>query len=87
MGDHDGVEGVIKIAWRAHPIDGYQLARNLRGRASTAKLVLIALTGYGQPEDVQRARLAAFDHHLVKPVEPDAVHALIGVPASGEREP
>lgn len=45
-------------------IDGYQL-------------VLIALTGYGQPEDVERARLAGFDHHLVKPVDPDAVPALV----------
>jgi two-component system CheB/CheR fusion protein len=59
-------------------IDGYQLARTLRGHAGTAKLVLIALTGYGQPEDVERARVAGFDHHLVKPVEPDAVNSLLG---------
>jgi CheY-like chemotaxis protein len=94
---HDARE-VVAVADRFRPdvaildiglpyIDGYQLARNLRGRASTAKLLLIALTGYGQPEDAQRARIAGFDHHVVKPVEPDTVHALIGAPASGEREP
>jgi CheY-like chemotaxis protein len=65
-------------------IDGYQLARNLRGRASTAKLVLIALTGYGQPEDAERARSSGFDHHLVKPVAPDTVQKLIGTAASGD---
>jgi two-component system CheB/CheR fusion protein len=63
-------------------IDGYQLARNLRGRAGTSKALLIALTGYGQPEDVERARLAGFDHHLVKPVSPDAVNSIVSGPAS-----
>lgn len=68
-------------------IDGYQLARSLRGRAGTAKLALIALTGYGQPEDIERARLAGFDHHLVKPVDPDQVPALISALAVRKREP
>lgn len=63
-------------------VDGYQLARNLRARAATAKAVLIALTGYGQPEDVERARVAGFDHHLVKPVEPEIVNSLVIAAAS-----
>jgi CheY-like chemotaxis protein len=48
-------------------IDGYEVARQLRGRGSNARL--IALTGYGQPEDVRRAHDAGFDAHLVKPVD------------------
>ena len=48
-------------------IDGYEVARQLKGRGSKARL--IALTGYGQPEDVRRAREAGFDGHLVKPVD------------------
>ena len=48
-------------------IDGYEVARQLRGRGSNARLV--ALTGYGQPEDVRRAQDAGFNAHLVKPVD------------------
>ncbi len=50
-------------------IDGYQLARSLRGLPQTARAVFIALTGYGQPEDRERSRAAGFDHHLTKPVD------------------
>jgi two-component system, sensor histidine kinase len=52
-------------------LDGYEVARRMRalGRPAT----LIALTGYGQPEDRQRAHDAGFDTHLVKPVDPAAL--------------
>ena len=49
-------------------MDGYEVARLLRSRGSSARLV--ALTGYGQPEDVRRAQEAGFDTHMVKPVDP-----------------
>ncbi|MGZ5187734.1 MAG: hybrid sensor histidine kinase/response regulator, partial [Caldimonas sp.] len=39
---------------------------------------LIALTGYGQPADRERARDAGFDHHLTKPADPDELLGLIG---------
>jgi CheY-like chemotaxis protein len=48
-------------------IDGYEVARRMRMNAKRP-LALIALTGYGQPEDQRRARAAGFDVHLVKPV-------------------
>jgi len=48
-------------------IDGYQVARRIRASGSIVRLV--ALTGYGQAEDVQRTRAAGFDAHLVKPVD------------------
>jgi len=54
-------------------LDGYQVARRLRGAKATANVKLIALTGYGQPDDVARARTAGFDHHFVKPVDPQAI--------------
>jgi CheY-like chemotaxis protein len=47
--------------------DGYQVARQIR-QARQDRIYLIALTGYSQPEDRQRARDAGFDTHLVKPV-------------------
>lgn len=52
-------------------IDGYELARRARDRGSKSRLV--ALTGYGQKEDKQRAHDAGFDEHLVKPVGDDAI--------------
>jgi signal transduction histidine kinase len=47
-------------------MDGFELSRRARALGCTVKLV--ALTGYGAPEDQQRARLAGFDEHLTKPV-------------------
>ena len=49
-------------------IDGYEVARRLRSHDHDHRLMLIALTGYGQPEDIMRSAEAGFDHHLVKPV-------------------
>jgi CheY-like chemotaxis protein len=48
-------------------IDGYEVARRLR--ASSPTTTLVALTGYGLPEDRDRALAAGFDVHLVKPVD------------------
>ena len=53
-------------------VDGYEVARRLRTLAGT-RPYLIALTGYGQPDDVKRAHEAGFDAHLLKPVDPDAL--------------
>lgn len=50
-------------------IDGYDLAREIRGRLGHAAPFLIALTGFGQPGDVERSRKAGFDVHLVKPID------------------
>ena len=54
-------------------IDGYEVARRLRALAGGGDIVLIALTGYGQPEDRRRSEEAGFDTHLVKPVDPAAL--------------
>ena len=53
-------------------VDGYEVARRLRA-LGPRRPYLIALTGYGQPEDVKRAREAGFDTHLLTPVDPDAL--------------
>lgn len=50
-------------------MDGYALARRLREDARTANATIIALTGYGQPQDRALSNAAGFDHHLVKPAE------------------
>nr|WP_281218444.1 ATP-binding protein [Janthinobacterium psychrotolerans] len=64
-------------------MDGYEVARRLRASASAeiAQARLLALTGYGKAEDRQRALDAGFDHHLVKPVDFDALLTLLARPA------
>jgi CheY-like chemotaxis protein len=54
-------------------VDGYHVAQRIRSAPSGDRVVLVALTGYSQPEDVRRAREAGFDAHLVKPIDPDAL--------------
>jgi PAS domain S-box-containing protein len=58
-------------------MNGYEVAARLRQRAESQRTVLIALTGYGQEEDRRRAKAAGFDYHLTKPVEPEALTALL----------
>ncbi|HSP99333.1 MAG TPA: PAS domain S-box protein, partial [Candidatus Dormibacteraeota bacterium] len=58
-------------------MSGYDLAAQIRADPTLRGVVLVALTGYGQEEDRQRALAAGFDHHLVKPVEMDRVRALM----------
>ena len=41
------------------------------------RVVLVALTGYGTPDALERSRCAGFDHHLIKPVNPDALYQLL----------
>jgi PAS domain S-box-containing protein len=52
-------------------MDGYELARRLRGRAENAGATLVAVTGYGQESDRARALAAGFDHHIAKPIDLD----------------
>jgi CheY-like chemotaxis protein len=61
-------------------MDGYALARELRTRAAGRRLMLIAVTGWGQAEDRRRSADAGFDHHLTKPVDPQALAALLADP-------
>ena len=58
-------------------ITGYEIARRLRQQPGHEAMVLIALTGYGQKDDRERAAAAGFDYHFVKPADPSAVQAAI----------
>jgi signal transduction histidine kinase len=58
-------------------IDGYQVARTLRQMPATRNALVIAVTGYGQPEDRRASAAAGFDHHLVKPVGLQQLEELI----------
>jgi CheY-like chemotaxis protein len=86
---HDGPDG-LQRAQNYQPdailldiglprLDGYGVARRLRELPGLADTLLIALTGYGEDEDRQRALDSGFDHHMIKPVD---LHALEGLLAS-----
>lgn len=58
-------------------MDGYEVARRVRAGPLAADIVLIAMTGWGQEEDLRRSRDAGFDHHLVKPMDFDRLESLL----------
>jgi signal transduction histidine kinase/ActR/RegA family two-component response regulator len=77
-------------------LDGYEIARRFRCESKDARtgdvpplgsehsckhVVLVALTGYGTPDALERSRRAGFDHHLIKPVNPEALYALLNAEA------
>jgi signal transduction histidine kinase/ActR/RegA family two-component response regulator len=64
-------------------VDGYELARRLRAQPGLGAILLIALTGYGQPADRERATAAGFDRHLVKPVTAATIRAVLDAAVSG----
>ena len=86
QGARDGATG-LALAERISPevalidiglpdMDGYEVARRLRS-ARDGTISLIALTGYGQPEDRRRALEAGFDMHLTKPVETERLEEVM----------
>jgi CheY-like chemotaxis protein len=58
-------------------LDGYRLAQQIRANPWGCSTVLVAVTGWGQEQDRQRAIAAGFDHHLVKPISAATVEALL----------
>jgi CheY-like chemotaxis protein len=66
---------------------GYELARELRVVCQSHAICLIALTGYGQPEDRARALSAGFDQHLVEPVDSTSLERTLAELASRNLRP
>jgi CheY-like chemotaxis protein len=88
----------VALSWRPEVVlldlglpdmDGYQVALRLRQEASFQGTVIIAVTGYGRPEDRRQSREAGIDLHLLKPVNPDVLLALLAQCGAGsvERDP
>ena len=84
---YDGVEAVeAATAFRPDLVfldiglprlNGYDAARRIRQLPGGKNVVLVALTGWGQEDDRRRSREAGFDHHLVKPVDPEELARLL----------
>ncbi len=85
---YDGLEGVAAAAayqpdlvlldLGMPKLNGYDACRRIRDQAWGKDAAIVALTGWGQDEDRRRSQQAGFDRHLVKPVEPAALEALLG---------
>jgi PAS domain S-box-containing protein len=84
---YDGQEGVA-VSGQFRPdvvlldiglpkLNGYEACRRIREQPWGKDIVLIAVTGWGQEEDRRRSREAGFDHHMVKPVDPQALMKLL----------
>jgi DNA-binding response OmpR family regulator len=72
-------------------MSGYDVCRTLRAKSWGKGMTVVAVTGWGQEDDRRRSRDAGFDHHLVKPVDYQALIALVsalqaarGAPRDGE---
>ncbi|HUQ73974.1 MAG TPA: ATP-binding protein [Burkholderiales bacterium] len=84
---HDGASGLeAALAFRPEvafvdlgmpTLNGFDVARRLREQPGTEGCTLVALTGYSQPLDRERARDAGFDEYLVKPVEIERVRIIL----------
>jgi len=58
-------------------LDGYEVARQMRALQQDHALTLIAITGWGQKGDKDRALAAGFDHHFTKPIHPDEIERVL----------
>jgi CheY-like chemotaxis protein len=87
---HEAAEGLggVEAALRLRPdltfvdiglpgLDGYEVARRIRADPRGQALRLVALTGYGSRVDRERALTAGYDEHLVKPVDPARIAAML----------
>jgi CheY-like chemotaxis protein len=66
-------------------MNGYEVARRLRSTVEGQKMTLIALTGWGQPEDQRQAFAAGFDHHCTKPADIEDLLEMIAAGRSSQR--
>ena len=90
---HDALAGLAKLAEFDPDVvfldigmpgmDGYEACRRMRRTPSGRRLSIVALTGWGHPQDKQRALDVGFDAHLTKPVDPSAVEELLSALANG----
>lgn len=92
---HDGLSALeVARSYQPHVVfldigmpgmDGYEVARRIRQQPGMEKVVLAALTGWGQQEDRRRTSEAGFNHHLVKPPELKALEGVLAMILPGQK--
>jgi CheY-like chemotaxis protein len=91
---YDG-EQAVDLAGALHPdvvlldlampkLTGYEAAEQIRRQPWGAHVLIIAITGWGQPDNRRQARASGFDHHLMKPVALSTLQALLAAPPDPE---
>ncbi len=68
-------------------MNGYEVAKRLRGDPALAGAMLVALTGWGSEDDKRQSREAGFDYHLTKPVEVTSIQSILARVATGGGQP
>ncbi len=63
-------------------LNGYEACRKIRAHAGGVAMTVVAVTGWGQPDDRRASQSAGFDRHLVKPVDPAALADLLAAVAA-----
>jgi len=92
---HDGQEAV-EVASQFKPsialldigmplMNGYDAAARIRALDEGGEITLVALTGWGQPEDRRRSRAAGFSHHFVKPLDPALLERVLSETEAEEK--
>lgn len=97
QGAYDGAGGlaavdsfqpdVVLLDLALPEMSGFEVLDRLRHRPAGGDRLVVAITGYAQPQDLQRARDAGFDHYLVKPVRLESLRALVGEPSRADAMP
>jgi CheY-like chemotaxis protein len=97
QGAYDGAGGlaavdsfqpdVVLLDLALPEMSGFEVLDRLRHRPAGGERLVVAITGYAQPADLQRARDAGFDHYLVKPVRVESLRALVGEPSRADATP
>ena len=73
----DETPDVVLLDIRLPDLSGREVARRLRLQADGHQLLLVAVTGYGEPDDELRSAAAGIDMHLIKPADPVLIIALL----------
>jgi CheY-like chemotaxis protein len=92
---HDGEAAVTAAAKATHDVvildigmprlNGYEACKRIRVQSGAKKPMLVALTGWGQEQDLEQSKAAGFDRHVVKPVEGETLEKLLEIAAQERR--
>jgi two-component system CheB/CheR fusion protein len=81
------VPDVVLLDIAMPDMDGWEVVRRLRAQPELRETLCVAVTGLSSDDARRRSREAGFDHHLVKPVDPSELHAVLAAKAAQSAPP